>query len=137
MEPFLAKQVAEGEVCPITLLPMEDINPTFVPRALKPIPMNAPAVSKSDAKGKGKARAQLPEKANTTSSILDFFGKSGGWIISVMSALVLIASLGSSYSTESESGRVHPSTTTTANPSTTAAEEEFLSAPSQSSWYHL
>ena len=88
-----------------------------------------------DAKGKGKARAQLPEKANTTSSILDFFGKSGGWIISVMSALVLIASLGSSYSTESESGRVHPSTTTTGNPTTT--EEEFLSAPSQSSWYHL
>lgn len=116
MEPFLAKQVAEGEVCPITLLPMEDINPTFVPRALKPIPMNAPAVSKSDAKGKGKARAQLPEKANST-SILDFFGKSGGWIISFMSALVLIASLGT-HSTESQ-GSSH-------------SAEEFLRAAGES-----
>lgn len=116
MEPILAKQVAEGEVCPITLLPMEDINPTFVPRALKPIAMNAPAVSKSDAKGKGKAKAQMPEKASST-SILDFFGKSGGWIISIMGALVLIASLGS-YSTESQ-GSSH-------------STKKFLPAPTES-----
>lgn len=94
---------------------MEDINPTFVPRALKPIPMNILAIPKSDTKGKG--RAQLPEKANST-NILDFFGKSGGWIINLMSALVLIMRLGS-YSTESQGGGSRD------------PEEEFLPAPDE------
>ena len=57
IEPSLAKQVAQGDACPISLLPMEDINPSFVPRALKPIPMNTvtPAGHRPD-KGKGKAK---------------------------------------------------------------------------------
>ncbi|PSS36962.1 hypothetical protein PHLCEN_2v1178 [Hermanssonia centrifuga] len=71
IEPVLAKEVAEGDVCPITLLPMEDINPTFVPRALKPIPMNSMNLPRSDAR-KGKGKMILPEKAKST-SLLTFF----------------------------------------------------------------
>ena len=87
IEPSLAKAVAEGDACPITLLPMEDINPGYVPRALKPIPMNrqghrgasaststssaSVAVARPD-KGKGRAKEGPPEKPG----LLKFFGKS-------------------------------------------------------------
>ena len=80
IEPSLAKAVAEGDACPISLLPMEDINPGYVPRALKPIPMNrdgaaltatATGVGRPD-KGKGRAKEHRPEKPG----LLKFFGKS-------------------------------------------------------------
>ncbi|PIL23267.1 hypothetical protein GSI_14577 [Ganoderma sinense ZZ0214-1] len=83
IEPSLAKAVAEGDTCPITLLPMEDINPGYVPRALKPIPMNRQghgasaststsstcvAVARPD-KGKGRAKEGPSEKPG----LLKFF----------------------------------------------------------------
>ncbi len=83
IEPSLAKAVAEGDACPISLLPMEDINPGYVPRALKPIPMNrqgtttsastglAMGVARPD-KGKSRAKEVPPEKPG----LLKFFGKS-------------------------------------------------------------
>ncbi|KAI0760415.1 hypothetical protein C8Q74DRAFT_226216 [Fomes fomentarius] len=78
IEPSLAKQVAEGDACPISLLPMEDINPSFVPRALKTIPMNAKAppsartaVARPD-KGKGRAK-ELPSEKPSNVGILKFF----------------------------------------------------------------
>ncbi|CCL98226.1 uncharacterized protein FIBRA_00220 [Fibroporia radiculosa] len=64
LEASLAKQVAEGDACPISLLPMEDINPTFVPRVLKPIPKNMPILSRSE-------KDIVPEKP--TIGILSFF----------------------------------------------------------------
>ena len=64
--------MAEGDVCPITLLPMEDINPTFVPRALKTIPLNK--LSSDSAKRKGKEKMTIPEKARND-SILTFFSE--------------------------------------------------------------
>ena len=76
IEPSLAKQVAEGDACPISLLPMEDINPGFVPRALKTIPMNsAPTSVARPDKGKGKAKEPPSEKPSSV-SLLKFFCKS-------------------------------------------------------------
>ena len=48
IEPTLARQVARGDACPITLLPMDDINPTFEPRALKALPLNVQDARKQD-----------------------------------------------------------------------------------------
>jgi exonuclease-1 len=62
MDPVLAKQIALGDVDPITHLPMEDIRPEFVPRPLKPLPLVAN-------KGKGKLNAGA-----ATGCILSFFG---------------------------------------------------------------
>jgi len=59
LSPSLAKQIAEGDACPISLLPMEDINPTFIPRAMKAIPMNRQTLSRSH---KGKEKGSVPEK---------------------------------------------------------------------------
>ena len=59
IEPSLAKQVATGDACPISLLPMEDINPSFVPRALKLAPTTG--VARPD-KGKGRAKELISEK---------------------------------------------------------------------------
>ena len=39
LEHSLARQVAIGDVCPISLLPIVDINPAYVPRSLKPLPL--------------------------------------------------------------------------------------------------
>ncbi|KAF8162444.1 hypothetical protein K438DRAFT_297713 [Mycena galopus ATCC 62051] len=54
--------LGEGDLDPVTLLPMTDINLRYVPRVLKPIPFVANGV-KGSAKGKGKA-----------TNILSFFG---------------------------------------------------------------
>ena len=87
IEPSLAKRVAEGDACPISLLPMEDINPGYVPRALKPIPTNrrhtcasgspgaaATPVARPD-KGKGRAKEPPPEKPSNV-GLHKFFCKS-------------------------------------------------------------
>ena len=68
MDPILAKQIALGDADPITGLPMDDINPGFVPRVLKPLPLVVNSASQSPKK-KGKARESLP-----TGGILSFFG---------------------------------------------------------------
>ena len=75
IEPSLAKQVATGDACPISLLPMEDINPSFVPRALKLAPTTG--VARPD-KGKGRAKDQQRPAGPSSSSagLLSFFGKS-------------------------------------------------------------
>lgn len=68
MDPALAMKLALGDIDPVTLLPMEDINPSYMPRVLKPLPFVLNEPSRKD-KGKGKAR----EKP-ATGGILSFFG---------------------------------------------------------------
>ncbi|GLB42344.1 putative xeroderma pigmentosum G I-region [Lyophyllum shimeji] len=67
LEPSLAKKLATGDVDPVTLLPMQDILPEFMPRA-KPSPLVLKEINRRD-KGKGKAAA-TPVKEG----ILSFFG---------------------------------------------------------------
>jgi len=69
MSPSDAKKVALGDADPVTLLRMEDINPTFVPRV--PLNLNVLNYSRQDnSKGKGKAAGK-----STSEGILHFFGK--------------------------------------------------------------
>ena len=68
IDPILAKQIALGDIDPVTRLPMEDINPSFVPRALKPLPLSTNSASRSP-KNKAKGRA-----SPATGGILSFFG---------------------------------------------------------------
>lgn len=69
IEPALARKLAQGDVDPVTLLPMIDINPSFVPRTVKPLPFQANNVNRpSSVKGKGKAKAE-PESGG----LLTFF----------------------------------------------------------------
>lgn len=68
MDPMLAKLIALGDADPVTGLPMDDINPGFIPRVFKPLPLVANSASQS-AKDKGKGRESLP-----TGGILNFFG---------------------------------------------------------------
>ncbi|KZT01218.1 uncharacterized protein LAESUDRAFT_731432 [Laetiporus sulphureus 93-53] len=70
LDASLAKRVAEGDACPISLLPMEDINPTFAPRALRPLPMNQSTQHRAG-KDRGKARRKVPGKPDA--GILSFF----------------------------------------------------------------
>ncbi|KAJ6487742.1 exodeoxyribonuclease 1 [Mycena sanguinolenta] len=63
LEPAVAKMLGEGNLDPVTLLPMVDINPRYVPRVLKPLPFVVNGV-KDQAMDKGKGKA----------SILNFFG---------------------------------------------------------------
>ena len=68
IDPALAKKVAIGDVDPVTLLPMEDINPTYTPR----IPLkNAVLGSSHQVKGKGKG---TPGQS-ASEGILQFFGR--------------------------------------------------------------
>ncbi|KAF8965047.1 hypothetical protein BDZ97DRAFT_811241 [Flammula alnicola] len=79
MDPVLAMDIALGDADPISHLPMKDINPGFVPRALKPLPTVSNSPVKS-LKGKGKMRESLPPGGKTreqnppTGGILSFFG---------------------------------------------------------------
>jgi exonuclease 1 len=68
MDPVLAKQIALGDIDPVTHLPMDDINPGFVPRPLKPLPLSANSAGQSPI-NKGKGRA-----SSATGGILRFFG---------------------------------------------------------------
>lgn len=65
MDPVLAKQIALGDVDPITHLPMDDITPEFIPRPVKPLPL----ANKAN-KGKGRLNAGA-----ATGCILSFFGQ--------------------------------------------------------------
>ncbi|KAI0066882.1 hypothetical protein BV25DRAFT_1255804 [Artomyces pyxidatus] len=68
MEPALAKRVATGEADPCTLLPMEDINPSYVPRSVKPLPLKPQDLNRSSSsKEKGKQNAK-----SSSVSILNF-----------------------------------------------------------------
>lgn len=72
LEPHLAKKLAHGDLDPITLLPISDINPSFVPRVSKSLPLhfdNLVNRPKTES-GKGKAKADPG-----TAGILDFFCK--------------------------------------------------------------
>jgi len=70
IDPGLAKQIALGDVCPVSRCAMTDINPSYKPRVLKPIPAAVVSPNKS-AKSQGKMRQNLP----STGGILNFFGK--------------------------------------------------------------
>lgn len=61
MEPCDAKKVALGDADPVTLLPMEDINSTFIPRVL----LRSNILNDSREQNRGKAKA---------TGILHFFG---------------------------------------------------------------
>ena len=56
MDPILAKQIALGDADPITGLPMDDINPGFVPRVLKPLPLVVNSASQSAKKKRQSTR---------------------------------------------------------------------------------
>lgn len=74
LEPSLAKPIALGEVDPVTLLDMVDINPNFVPHALRVLPLRFNDISQGrpDAeKVKGKAKADCGR-----GTLLSFFCKS-------------------------------------------------------------
>lgn len=78
IDPILAKSIAEGYHDPTTRLPMKDINPGFVPRALRTNRRvsNSP-IRNPTAKGKGKGRQSLPTPGKAPAGgILSFFGKS-------------------------------------------------------------
>ncbi|KAF9010214.1 PIN domain-like protein [Cyathus striatus] len=68
LDPMLARAIAVGDVDPVTLLPMIDINPGFKPNALKPIPS---LVNSSPRRGKGKGKAT---ERSVVGGILNFFG---------------------------------------------------------------
>jgi exonuclease-1 len=64
LEPAVAKLLGEGDLDPVTLLPMVDINPRYVPRVLKTLNFVENGVNN---KGKGKA-------PSSGGGILSFFG---------------------------------------------------------------
>jgi exonuclease-1 len=67
MAPAVAKRIATGEANPNTHLPIEDINPSFAPRNIKPLPFKSHDLNSSESKGKKAEKANGP-------SILSFFG---------------------------------------------------------------
>lgn len=70
MDPILANQIALGDADPVTHLPMDDINPGFVPRVLKPLLHVTNSANQSEKhKDKGQGRESLP-----SGGILSFFG---------------------------------------------------------------
>jgi hypothetical protein len=72
LEPSLAKKIALGDADPVTLLPMRDINPNFVPRALKRVP---PVSSELIQTVKGKSKDKEKD-THAKNGILSFFGLS-------------------------------------------------------------
>ena len=62
LEPAVAKQLALGRLDPITLLPMDDINPSYSPKRAKELSLQTLN------KGKGKAK-------EASGGIRDFFGR--------------------------------------------------------------
>jgi hypothetical protein len=66
LDPLLAKKLALGDVCPITLLPMVDVNPGYMPRALKSLPV---VMNTAERKQSGAEADKAKNK-----SILSFFG---------------------------------------------------------------
>lgn len=73
IDPAVAKSIALGNHDPATHLPIRDINPDFLPRALKPLHIDTNTLSTSS-KGKGKARQSLPTPGKSSAGILSFFG---------------------------------------------------------------
>lgn len=70
IDPVLARSIAVGDTCPISHLPMTDIDPGFIPRAIKR-PLSRVAVSPMKSKkAKGKMRESPPR-----GGILSFFGE--------------------------------------------------------------
>lgn len=60
LEPPLAKRLAGGDLDPITLLPIVDINPSFVPRVSKSLPLHFDNLNRPHTdNGKGKAKADV------------------------------------------------------------------------------
>ncbi len=66
----LARSIAVGDACPISHLPMTDIDPGFIPRAIKR-PLSRVSVSPMKSKkAKGKVKESFPR-----GGILNFFGE--------------------------------------------------------------
>ena len=64
--PAVAKLIATGDADPNTRSPIEDINPSFAPRVVKPLPFKSHDLNSSEPRGK------KDEKPNAA-SILNFF----------------------------------------------------------------
>ena len=69
LDAALAKKIAEGDACPISLQDMEDINPSFSPKALGTLPLQRRDLNTPVCKRKGK-------EPNSRSGILNFFSMS-------------------------------------------------------------
>ena len=63
IEPSLARKVALGDVDPTTFVPMEDINPAYVPRVVKSLQLVSNAINRY--------KNDEPPKRG---SLLNFFG---------------------------------------------------------------
>ncbi|KAJ2925261.1 hypothetical protein H1R20_g11856, partial [Candolleomyces eurysporus] len=68
LEPEIAKQLANGDLDPVDLEPIVDINPTYRPQPINQIPMTTVDVSK---KGKGK---EVAGRSRPSGGLHDFFG---------------------------------------------------------------
>jgi hypothetical protein len=68
LEPEVAKQLANGDIDPVDLEPMVDINPGFNPRSLNKVPTTTVGASK---KAKGK---EVAGKLRPSGGLHDFFG---------------------------------------------------------------
>lgn len=64
--------IAEGNACPISHDPMDDINPHYVPATRKSLPL----IEADQNRIKGaKSEAKSPIKPRASGGILDFFGE--------------------------------------------------------------
>ena len=68
LDPSTAKKLAEGDIDPVTLSPMEDINPSFIPRGKGSAPT-------SNDRFRDKCKSKVADAANR-GGILSFFGLS-------------------------------------------------------------
>lgn len=71
IEPSLAKSIAEGSTCPISLEPMEDINPAFRPLVAKSTPLRS-----CDTNSHGKSAAKFGNKTPHIVNLREFFSAS-------------------------------------------------------------
>ena len=66
----LAKRIARGDVCPVALEDMVDVNPGYRPRTLCSVPLNS-----TDPNRPRTCERKGQEKQHTTGGILNFFCK--------------------------------------------------------------
>jgi hypothetical protein len=82
LEPSVGKGIALGDVDPATLLPMNDINPSFAPRGLRSHVLVSRETNWRD-KVKSTVQGEAPE-----GSILSFFGLSWFSFITINFGLI-------------------------------------------------
>ncbi len=68
LQPEVARKIAEGDYCPISLAEMKDINPSFIPRPIKSLPLQKQDINADDVEAKNLVKAKTPTKG-----LLNFF----------------------------------------------------------------